>query len=309
MEYEIIIDFCPAYELIVSLYAFSQGKKHKTIDLGKKWVNSVMKILPSEFIGEIKESESIIREMGLDLLVASCPGDRSATQFIEWFKSLSTEKIKFLISDYFETVPEDLSERKEKMISILTKWNEYFFSTVDQTIINNLAMDKEKKLELKKSMSPENLFELATNGIHQLATPDLKKVRLIPQYHLSPTNNSIHYKNHITCFYHCDAKPVPDGLPSQPLLRLTQCLGDESRLMILRYVSEGPKEFQDLVNFTGLVKSTVHHHLVALRAAGLLQIEASGRNTKYRLRRGGIEKLNELLKTYLNFYVEDDIDE
>ncbi|WP_153944935.1 ArsR/SmtB family transcription factor, partial [Acinetobacter baumannii] len=70
------------------------------------------------------------------------------------------------------------------------------------------------------------------------------------------------------------------------LLRLARCLADESRLRILRFLTDGPRSFTEIVSHMGLAKSTVSYHMIMLRGAGLVRAYAEGECVQeYTLRR------------------------
>lgn len=60
------------------------------------------------------------------------------------------------------------------------------------------------------------------------------------------------------------------------------------------------RSFTDVVRKTGLAKSTVHHHLVALRASGLVRVHHDAANAVgYSLRAGALDDLDARLTSFL----------
>lgn len=68
-----------------------------------------------------------------------------------------------------------------------------------------------------------------------------------------------------------------------PAAALFRSLGDQSRLAIVRRLAEGPARVGDLVAGLGLAQSTVSKHLACLRDCGLVECEAVGRASVFRL--------------------------
>src|SRR6201997_4717215 len=68
-----------------------------------------------------------------------------------------------------------------------------------------------------------------------------------------------------------------------PAATLFRSLGDLSRLAIVRRLAEGPARVTDLVAALGLAQSTVSKHLACLRDCGLVDSEAVGRASIFRL--------------------------
>jgi DNA-binding transcriptional ArsR family regulator len=84
-----------------------------------------------------------------------------------------------------------------------------------------------------------------------------------------------------------------------------KALSDERRLRILRRLSEEEASLDDLVDLLGLSKSTVHHHMSVLRAAGLVRVRINGnhheaKETKtYTLRTQALDNAGAFLDSYV----------
>ncbi|WP_434749873.1 ArsR/SmtB family transcription factor [Paenibacillus amylolyticus] len=116
------------------------------------------------------------------------------------------------------------------------------------------------------------MYEDATQGRRIYPTFKLKKVILIPQYHARPFVTSTIFNEVIFTNYACDIMPTEPGRPDPKLLRLTRALSDETRLVILRLLAGKQLSFSEIVREVKLSKSTIHYHLIFLRAAGLVLV-------------------------------------
>lgn len=299
MSYKIEIDYAPAYELVISLNAYLQKKYHKNMDLGKEWMASVEKQLTPEFRKELSFLTLDYTDL-LFILVYHCPGERTPEQFLRWLKSLSLEELSRILSSYVKKIPIDMKISLHNYIAALGRWNEQYFSKLNPMILCGLAEDAEHKKAAASRLTSEKLFEEATRGMRiSKAAPD-SVVRLIPQYHLSPMNSTYYFGNLYICFYACSLLSEKAEEPPISLRRLTHCIADETRLKLLRLISLQPRTFTELVELTGISKSTIHHHLIALRGAGLVYLDMVDRNSSYSLRKEGIRELCVLLEQYLN---------
>ena len=99
--------------------------------------------------------------------------------------------------------------------------------------------------------------------------------------------------------------PDPEAAPSW-LVRTYKALSDERRLRILRRLSEGETSLDELTKLLGLSKSTVHHHIGILRAAGLVRVQIPSERTKkhdkttrYSLREQPLDMAGDFLDTYI----------
>src|SRR5206468_3812303 len=147
--------------------------------------------------------------------------------------------------------------------------------------------------------------EVATSGVHYIPEPLPAMILLVPQWHYRPWNTFSSFHAMRLIRYPVDALPPGPREPPSSLLRLTRVLSDESRLRILRFLAGGPRTFTDLVRLTGLSKSTVNHHMMTLRAAGLVRVTERGsedktqRKTTYELRLRALDDLSGRLRGYL----------
>jgi DNA-binding transcriptional ArsR family regulator len=103
--------------------------------------------------------------------------------------------------------------------------------------------------------------------------------------------------------YALDTQQEEDDENSPPveLMRMTRALADPSRVQLLKLITQAPKSFTEVVNISNLSKGTVHHHMMMLRAAGLIHIHIHihGNQERFSYRREGILDLKGFLEFYL----------
>jgi DNA-binding transcriptional ArsR family regulator len=83
----------------------------------------------------------------------------------------------------------------------------------------------------------------------------------------------------------------------QRLIGLARALADDTRLRALRRLAASSCTLQELADELGIGKSTMHHHLAALRSAGLLRLRFGEK--RYALRTAPLAGLSGLLGDYL----------
>lgn len=328
IRYRLEVDWAPAYELVVSLEAFASRPLHKALDMGKAWVDATRRQMSPELRAALdrtasngaKSSEGrgvqelpVNRRPGpqrrgawdvpLELLVWLCPGKRDAAGFIRWLERLTAGRLYELTAPFVPEgappIPADADQIVAATADRLRRWNEAYFRRVDPAVLGGLAKEAEVRRQLIKR-APAGAFERATNGVVLEPDPTLERVILIPQYHFRPWNIHADMRGAGIYLYPVDVLPAAPGHPSPDLMRLTRALADESRLRILRFLGSEPRPFGEIVRFIGLAKSTVHHHLVSLRAAGLIRVHVSSQgNERYSLRPGSLDRLEERLADFL----------
>ena len=124
-------------------------------------------------------------------------------------------------------------------------------------------------------------IERLATGYRYVPEPEAERVVLIP--HLEPGLPLVlaqHRASRLIA-YHAHR----DRGTEERLLALGKALADPKRVEILRLVGRGVGRAPELVEQTGLSRSTVHHHLAQLREAGLIALEGNARAYTYVPRR------------------------
>ncbi len=302
--YRVEVVWAPAFELLASLKAYVSRSEQKTLDLEAGWGKEVRGRLTRELTAELAAPRVLQAVDLFDLLAWQCPGEPDAEHFLEWVRALSLgdlyERVApFVLRSHF-SVPDDLEGTRQWYLRLLAAWDEQYFSQVDPAVLAGLRTDAAAKTALIAGMAPDDLVEMASNGVQIAPEMAPEVVVLIPQYHYRPWNLFSYYQNLVLVEYPADALPPAAGEPPTGLLRLTRALSDPSRLGILRLLVDNRRSFSELVTMTGLAKSTVHHHMVALRAAGVVQVYGvGGRTVTYQLRPNAADDLGNRLRAYL----------
>lgn len=307
MSYQVDVEFFPIYELVISLQAFVHQPNHKTLDVGIDWVRNVKSRLQPELAKQLSSSTARknVRDGFIDVLLVQSPNKQEVEGFLQWISSLSPgDMYELLVIAGVDPAGENLGnleERRDAWVGVLRGWNEGYFSQLDGAIIQGLHEEADRLCELRAHLSSNELVRTATHGLHVNEDTQVERVLLIPQYHYRPWNVTSQLGSLVIDFYPADFLPLAVGEPPKSLTRLVKALGDESRLRILRYIAaEGPSAFTDIVQFSGLAKGTVHHHLVALRAAGLVWLFTDmGENRKYQVDEKTIDDISNLVKGFV----------
>ena len=77
--------------------------------------------------------------------------------------------------------------------------------------------------------------------------------------------------------------PQVDRDQAAPIARVFNALADETRLKIVKRLSERECSVEELVQLLGIAQSTTSHHLRVLKEAGLIQGDKRGRSIYYSL--------------------------
>src|SRR5262245_12223567 len=299
------IEWAPAYELVLSFIAFAERRHHKLIDLGPEWVKAARARLPAAFRDEIAHLDQDLCKKAADPMVSLArlaPEPRDAASWLDWLGGRTVGALYELlapIASEDEPLPRDLGAARDLWHRWLSLWEEHYFRGVDPAIPSGLTADCERLRRRIGRVPAVELIEEATSGIWIDPTPE-RPVTLVPMYHGRPTNHLAREHPRTVICYPAEVLPPAPDQPPAPLVRLARALGDESRLRILRVLaSGGPYTLTDVARATGLSQSTVHHHLIALRAAGLTRAYQLT-PPRYSLRPNADARVAEALRAFLN---------
>jgi DNA-binding transcriptional ArsR family regulator len=153
-----------------------------------------------------------------------------------------------------------------------------------------------------QALAPVELVEKTTGGLRWLSEPGIRRVILAPSYFARPYNMLLSADDWRLFGY-----PVADAAiegddalaPPQSVVRLHRALGDETRLRILKLLTDGDRYLTEIASQLELSKPTIKHHLALLRAAGLVTVTEEGGLTYYSLRRPRLDEASVELKRFL----------
>ena len=193
----------------------------------------------------------------------------------------------------------DPDRLKADLISCLEEWNGRVWAPESLTIIPILERDADAKRELLRTLSMEQFIETATNGVEFVPRPGIERVVMVASFVNRPLVSFTEFGEVLLIIYPVADESVSAFTDSPPLrlVRLSKALGDEKRLRILRTLAEGDRNLMELAEMFGVAKTTMHHHMIILRSAGL--VSTSVGTKRYRLRREALPDLGAMLSGYI----------
>ena len=191
-------------------------------------------------------------------------------------------------------------ETLQGVIAVLRRFDAEVFRGGEDTVAA-LARDAEEKRALAASLPADRLVETATNGVTFKLQPETSGVVLVPSAVVRPWVAITECGSLRIFMYPVSAESLsadPDA-PSPWMVSFYKALADEKRLRILSLLAAGPASLPEVAERIGLAKSTVIHHMRALRTAGLVLITV-GDEKEYSLRPQAIPEAGRLLQAYLS---------
>jgi len=193
----------------------------------------------------------------------------------------------------------DGDELKALLVGALEEWADRVWNPESPTILPILDRDVETKREMLRDMPMEAFIETATNGVEFVPRPGIERVVMVPSFVNRPLVSFTEFGDVLLIIYPVADESVSAFSDSPPLrlVRLSKALADEKRLRILRSLAEGEKTLMELAEIFGVAKTTMHHHMIILRSAGLVTVGVGVK--RYRLRSETVPDLGALLSGYL----------
>jgi DNA-binding transcriptional ArsR family regulator len=337
------IEASPAYEFLMTLFAFSEVEDHENYDVGQRWFDDVRKKISPDLLALVEQFGLHGHEIWKYMLglAYDCPAPRDVATFIALVEATDPLELRLHMLGYYvrhhhrttsheiilqaaqgdieaqkrllnTSFPDDAQMQttlrrvlslepaatKSLLLDIFQGWYNEVFREQEPLILPILACDAETKLALKPTVSTEQLIEIAT-GFEYVPEPGIQRVVLIPSYILRPWNvMTDRYDTRIFCYAVADESISADShAPPARLVKLAKALADERRLRILKKLATGSYTLQEMAEDFGVAKTTMHHHIITLRSAGLVRMNLSDK--RWSLRQGMIDNLGELLDTYL----------
>ncbi|NMO95931.1 ArsR/SmtB family transcription factor [Paenibacillus lemnae] len=305
MKYKVSIDVSAVYELLSSFMIYVTEKWTDNLDIGSQFKSDLDQQLPTHVVNELKKAGSW-PFLDFDVLYALViireknPEDHIES-FLSWVQNSSPQKLHPQLTPFMPSLTlEDLTRVMSAYPPLLTLWNLHYFSEVEEEFRVLIEEDAQEKSVLLLKMESESLIEYATGGVVLDDLP-VSSVILFPGVHFRPINTYCFYENLLLIQYPVDVPEENEDDPPMVLLRMTEALHDAERLRLLRFVADEPKTVGEIAQHLQLSDEKLLHHLVILRAAGLLRshVNAEDQNGRFSLRPDGASELQMFLESYM----------
>jgi DNA-binding transcriptional ArsR family regulator len=328
----------PAFELLASMFVFTLGRTEvEEYDVGPDWFDRSHAAASPQLLAGLEEVGCGDLWLGLIDQVYSTPEPRRVDGFLEHLSAADPRRVRRemlkMQVHHTEATAATIDRAAEgdaeaiaalltmcdpkcadglkkltatspaqsllKILEVLRRFDAEVFHGGEDTAAA-LARDAEEKRALAASLPPERLVETATNGVTFKLQPEVSGVVLVPSAVVRPWVAITEAGSLRIFVYPVSAETLsadPDA-PSPWMVSFYKALADERRLRILNMLASGPASLPEVAERMGLAKSTVIHHMRALRTAGLVLITV-GDDKEYSLRPQAIPEAGRLLQAYL----------
>ena len=198
-------------------------------------------------------------------------------------------------------------ELRDRMVAALRRFRLEVFAEHEEDFAGAISRAAAAQRATSARDSAKAVIEEVTNGLDYEIPLGVSRVILIPSVVVRPLSLLDQHRDTLLVFYGM-ADEFIDSDPEAPpswLVKTYKALSDERRLRILRRLSEEEATLDDLTELLGLSKSTVHHHMSVLRAAGLVRVRITAKGEPkeaktYALRTQALTSAGEFLDIYVN---------
>ncbi|WP_129692234.1 ArsR/SmtB family transcription factor [Gottfriedia acidiceleris] len=201
---------------------------------------------------------------------------RSKAVIQKWIEATKSHKYFSGYIDYL--VNTDVEQLKKHIIKVFTLWYQFVVKDKEKEFLKLLKSDFTQKSRMKSSYNAIKFVEFVTNGIEYQPEPSIHHVLLIPQLIYRPWNLEMNLLDTKVFFYPISDEhliEVENTLAPELLLNAFKSIADETRIRILKQLSNDELTLQELTDRLQVPKTTLHHHLSILRAAQIVKVTKS----------------------------------
>ncbi len=310
------VDGVGTYEILLTMWSvFDNEESHAAFDLGPEWVTRIRDATPDELREEMKAIGGPGIWLSLIGLVASAPHPHDPERVLAWLAQVNPQRLRRWMLFYIalqadpglieEAADGDLEavrrvveghddpafidqvvsvfeipgdELRDRLIAAIRRFRAEVYAEHEPVFSAAIGRAAAAQRATSNRESAKAVIEEVTNGLDYEIPLGVSRVVLVPSVVLRPLSLIDQHRDTLVVFYGM-ADEFLDSDPEAPpswLVKTYKALSDERRLRILRRLSEEEATLDDLVELLGLSKSTVHHHMSVLRAAGLVRVHIRG---------------------------------
>ena len=186
---------------------------------------------------------------------------------------------------------DDVEQTRAELLAALRLWYEAVFAAEVPRLLPLLRREAAALDRQRAEMPLEPFIEQTMRGVQWQRPAGLRRVVFAPSYFCRPAVFYHFWQGTLTFCAplqytgpEVEEQQADPRAPSESTLRFFEALGDKTRLRILRLLTEHEMYLTELSGKLGLTKATTKHHMVYLRAAGLVTLYDRDRLTYYALR-------------------------
>ena len=188
-------------------------------------------------------------------------------------------------------------ETKSRLTTALRRFAEEAFAPQEAEVVARLRDEAASATDLARTLNPPDVVAHVTGGYVYEPEPELERVVLVPHLAARPALLLCQHRSaRVICYPVAAEIADPETALAERAVSVGRALGDERRVRILRRLATGDASLDELAESLGLARSTAHHHLALLRAAGLVTLGGNAKGYWYSLRHDGLRAARHVLE-------------
>jgi DNA-binding transcriptional ArsR family regulator len=224
---------------------------------------------------------------GVDVIDAAAAGDSTAfprlSEHPRYYGGRAAESLSTLLP----LDPEETRRRIAAAVEVAVRT----LVEPERSAAGTLESAARAATALVATRRPLDAIERLTGGYRYVPEPEADRVILVPHLELTPRLLLAQHRGARVISY----SVAVEDRTEERVVALGKALADAKRIEILALLARGHGQVPELVEATGLSRSTVHHHLAHLREVGLVVFEGNARAYTYRARWEGVDETASLL--------------
>lgn len=238
------------------------------------------------------------------VLAEATPDDRESQPAARQLLARFAEDVRPTVAGILR----DPAAARAELLAALGVWNAAVFADERERLIPLLRREVAVLERQRADMAPDRFIKLAMRGVEWQRPAGLRRIIFAPSYFCRPAVFYHFWRGTLTFCVPVEAEVIEEAAgaratdpraPSDEVRSFFEALGDPTRLRILRLLAEREMYLTELSERLGLTKATTKHHMVKLRAAGLVTLYDRDRMTYYALRPDIARHAAQLIEGYL----------
>jgi DNA-binding transcriptional ArsR family regulator len=294
----VTVDHGTGYELLVQLSARSSPSDELGPDQGELWLHLVGLAMEARgaaaliaLVDQTPPNKLAEHLAGLhvpawrryvhgDLIRSALAGDEAARRKLLAARGYYAGQARTALGRLFGT---PAAETHALVLSALRAWHVAVLAPEEERVAAELETHAAATEEAVRDGGPE-----AAVGYRHTPEPGIARIVLVPQLAARPRLLLLQHDDARVVCYPAAAAASPEAA----LAEACKALGDVQRLALLRRLAVGSATMPELAAELGVAKTSLHHHLSLLRAAGFLAVaRRPDRSYAFELRPDAFERV------------------
>ncbi len=224
--------------------------------------------------------------VGADALERAAAGDEAAIAALLEHPRYYAGRARDALPDLLQGSAE---ETKACVVDALRRFAAEVFSPREDEIMTRLVANAEAARHRAEALTPRELIADVTRGYLYEPEPEFARVVLVPHVGSRPLLLLCQHRDaRVICYPLAEEARDPEASLAERAVAVGRALGDGRRVQILRRLALAEATLDELAEASGLARSTTHHHLTQLRAAGFVALRGNAKGYWYALRPEGL---------------------